>query len=156
MLTKTFDVQVIAVADQPLLTVPAELSFSEDQPALFSIATNLQDTDGSEMLAVVLSGVPAGATLSDGTQSFTATSGAGAVDVTAWNLASMEIALAEHSDEDFELTVSVTATEGANLDQALAVETILGPRDGRRGRAVTDRAHRNYGVTKTRRAAFFP
>ena len=87
LLTNTFDVQVIAVADQPLLSVPAELILSEDESASFAIAANLQDIDGSETLAVLLSGLPEGATLGDGTQTYTATSGGDTIDVTTWDLA---------------------------------------------------------------------
>ena len=40
------------------------------------------------------------------------------------DLANLEIAATPQSDEDFDLVVSVVATEGENADQAIATETI--------------------------------
>ena len=120
----SFDIQVTAVADQPLLSVPTDLTIAEDAAASFSIGAGLQDLDGSETLALSIGNVPVGATLSDGTHTFTAADGNGTVDVTTWDLANLQIAAPAQSDADFDLVVTVTATEGANADQALATETI--------------------------------
>jgi hypothetical protein len=124
-LGKSFDVLVTAVADQPVLTAPSELNLLEDETVALGISTNLQDIDGSETLAVTISGVPIGATLSDGTNSITATDGS-PMDVTTWDLSSLELTPADHSDQDFELVVAVTSTEAANLDQELVTQTIQG------------------------------
>ena len=46
--------------------------------------------DGSETItAITVSGLPAGAVLSDGTNSFTASAAATSVDVGSWNLSSL-------------------------------------------------------------------
>ncbi len=119
-----FDVEVTAVADQPLLTVPAELDFQEDETVSFGITANLQDVDGSETLAATLRGLPVGATLSDGVHTLTNSSGTPTIDVSAWDLNNLQLTLADHSGEGFELIVEVTSTENANLDQALATQTI--------------------------------
>ncbi|NYZ23140.1 hypothetical protein HND93_25815, partial [Azospirillum sp. ROY-1-1-2] len=64
--TTTMTVDVAAVADAPMLTVD-DASGAEDSPVPLDIAAALTDTDGSETLSVTVSGVPAGATLSAGT-----------------------------------------------------------------------------------------
>jgi hypothetical protein len=62
----TINVTVDPVADTPTLTV-ADASGNEDTAIALSIASALTDTDGSESLAVTVASVPAGATLSAGT-----------------------------------------------------------------------------------------
>jgi Ca2+-binding RTX toxin-like protein len=78
-----------------------------------NLAANLTDTDGSETLAVSVSGIPDGAVLTDGVHSFTAMNGAGVVDVTGWSFGSLTITPAQGFSGDFHLTVSATATETA-------------------------------------------
>ena len=53
----------------------------------FTISSALTDTDGSETLQLEISDVPVGATLTDGTQTFVASTGNTTVDVTSWSLA---------------------------------------------------------------------
>src|SRR5207253_5548850 len=43
----------------------SDASGTEDQPIALTIASSLTDTDGSETLSIEISGVPAGASLSD-------------------------------------------------------------------------------------------
>ena len=63
----TIDVEVTAVADRPVLTVPSTVTVDEDsQSAIFGISSELRDVDGSESLVVNVSDVPVGTTLSDG------------------------------------------------------------------------------------------
>ncbi len=123
--SNTINVVVQAVADQPLLTVPASVSVNEDNTtAVFSISAALVDADGSETLDIELSDVPIGATLTDGTHTFTGTVGNTSVDVTGWNLTNLSVAPPADSDVDFRLTVTVTATEAANTNRASTVDTI--------------------------------
>ena len=83
----TIDVEVTARADQPTLTVPATVTVDEDtQTAVLSIQSELSDTDGSETLNIMIHSVPVGATLTDGTNVFTSSSGNVDVDVTSWAL----------------------------------------------------------------------
>src|SRR6185503_14648290 len=77
---------VVAVADAPDLKV-ADAAGNEDTAIALSIDPALTDTDGSESLSVEIGGIPLGATLSDGSNSFTATPGNTSVDVTGWTLA---------------------------------------------------------------------
>ena len=124
--TDTMDVLVTAVADQPMLTVPSTITVNEDsQSAAFAIGSSLYDSDGSETLTVEVADVPIGATLTDGTNSFTATSGNTSIDVSNWVLTNLAISPAADSDIDFTLTVTATATEAANHDQSARVDSIL-------------------------------
>ncbi|MFC4273529.1 hypothetical protein ACFO8N_18725, partial [Sneathiella chungangensis] len=113
----TIDVLIDAVADIPTLTLDGAaandaVSGDEDTAiALPDVAAGLQDTDGSETLSVSISGVPLGATLSDGVNSFVGDGAA--VVVTGWDLANLTILSAPDDDSDFTLTVTATSTEGA-------------------------------------------
>ncbi len=113
----TIDVLIDAVADIPTLTLDGAaandaVSGDEDTAiALPDVAAGLQDTDGSETLSVSISGVPVGATLSDGVNSFVGDGAA--VVVTGWDLANLTITSAPDDDSDFTLTVTATSTEGA-------------------------------------------
>ncbi len=123
--TDAINVQVTAVADQPTLTVPATVTVDEDtQSAAFTMTAELVDSDTSETLLLEISGVPVGVTLSDGSQTFTASSGNTTVDVTHWNLTSLSVTPPSDSDTDFALTVTATATETANSDQSSRTDTI--------------------------------
>ncbi|MDX6848193.1 tandem-95 repeat protein [Gilvimarinus sp. SDUM040013] len=95
----------------------------EDTPIqLQDISASLNDLDGSESLAVVISQIPAGSVLSDGSNDFTATSGATSVDVTGWDLTSLTITAPSGYFGSFDLTVSAIATESSNGDQATVDE----------------------------------
>src|SRR5262249_45082568 len=91
----------------------------------------LVDADGSETMSLQIGAIPVGATLSDGTHSFTATAGNTTADVTGWTLGSLTITPPLNDVSDFTLTLSATSTETANGESAtspasLAV-TALGP-----------------------------
>ncbi len=121
----TIDVEVNAVADVPSLTVPSTVTTDEDtHSASFAVSTALQDTDGSETLRLEVSDIPIGATLTDGTNLFTATLGSTTADITSWSLASLTVTPPAHSDVDFTLSVTSTATEAANGDVAQNSDTI--------------------------------
>ena len=113
-------VSVSSVADAPALTV-ADASGDEDMAIALSIDPALVDTDGSELLALEISAIPIGATLSDGTNSFTATTHNTTADITGWMLSSLTITPPADSDADFTLTIIATSIEAENND--LAVRT---------------------------------
>ena len=71
-----------------------------------------------------ISGVPEGATLTDGSHTFIATSGQTTVDVTEWTLSNLSVTPPADSDADFTLTVTATATETENNDQHTRTDTI--------------------------------
>ena len=129
----TIAVTVNAVADMPVLimnsAIPVEqlaegAASGANTAIALDVAAALTDTDGSEILSLVVSAIPVGATLTDGTNSFTATDGNTQVDISDWSLDTMTITPPSNSDADFELTVTATATETANADSASAVGTI--------------------------------
>ena len=118
--TRTADllVTVQAAADTPALAV-ADAAGQEGTAANLEINAALTDLDGSEVLSLEIAGVPAGATLSAGTNN-----GGGRWTVPPSALPSLKINLPSDSDGDFTLNVTATATESANGDQAVSVGTI--------------------------------
>ncbi len=68
--------------------------------------------------------MPVGATLTDGINTFIATSGNTTSDVTSWMLTNLSVTPPADSDVDFALTVTATATEAANSDQNFRSDTI--------------------------------
>ena len=91
---------------------------------MYAIRSYYVDPDGSESLAVVISAVPVGATLTDGTNTFTATVGTTSVDVSAWTLALITVQAPANSDSEFALTVTATATEATPTSTDLTVATL--------------------------------
>src|SRR5205085_2915915 len=80
---------------------------------------SLTDTDGSETLSIEISGVPAGASLSAGTDN-----GGGVWTLTPAELVGLTLTPAADSDADFTLTVTATTTEATGGDTAQTVDTI--------------------------------
>jgi hypothetical protein len=95
-----------------------------------AIAINLgasvssQPRDSNSLASLVVSAIPVGAVLSDGTNKFKSTSGSTSVDIHAWNLSSLTITAA--NDKNFTLTVSATEVDAeGNLGAATtASETV--------------------------------
>ncbi|MDF2366079.1 VWA domain-containing protein [Sneathiella sp.] len=104
---------VDAVADAPTLSGGDASGDENTAISIPEITAALQDTDGSETLAVSMGGVPVGATLSDGVNSFI---GDGSdVDISGWDLAALTITPPTDDDADFSLTVTAIATETATV-----------------------------------------
>src|SRR6202040_3719628 len=102
-----------AVTVNPLAPSVAPVAASGLEGA--SIALTLGATagglsgDANSLATVVVSAIPLGATLSDGTHTFTASAGNTSVDVHSWNLASLAITPA--NDVNFTLSVAATAKD---------------------------------------------
>ena len=92
-------------AEAPTLTVSA-VTGGEDTSIALTINAALTDTDGSETLAITISGVPSGATLSAGTDQ-----GGGVWALTPADLVGLSITPALNDNSDFTLTVTATSTE---------------------------------------------
>ncbi|WGK82636.1 Ig-like domain-containing protein [Vibrio aestuarianus] len=90
---------------------------------LSEIDASLSDIDGSESLAILLSGLPQGAIISDGTHSVTIST-QGNVDVSNWSLDSLVVTPPLGSHDDFTITVTATSTEKANGDKAQSTQDI--------------------------------
>jgi hypothetical protein len=101
-------VNVAAVADAPVLSVNSA-SGAEDTAIALDIQAALTDTDGSEVLSVTVSGLPAGATLSAGT-----INDDGSVTLTVAELSGLTVKPPVNSDADFTLIVTAQTMETAN------------------------------------------
>jgi hypothetical protein len=130
---ETIAVTVNAIADAPTLDVddaaPGDqlangVSGDEDTAIAFDVSSALTDVDGSEILSLVISGIPAGATLTDGSNVFVASIGDTEVNISGWTLTGMTVTPPLDSDTNFQLTVTATATESSNSDTASTVGTI--------------------------------
>jgi len=88
----------------------------EDHAIALNLSAALADTDGSETLGIVITGVPEGAALSAGVDL-----GDGAWSVNPADLAALTITPAANSDADFTLTIRATATEAENGTSATTV-----------------------------------
>ncbi len=122
--TQFVTVHVAAVADAAEVSTGAAAG-DEDTAIALNVSANLTDTDGSEtLISLTVSDIPAGATLSDGTNNFTATAGDTEVDIAAWSLGSLTITPPANSDADFELAVAAVVTEASNGDTKTAFDAI--------------------------------
>jgi VCBS repeat-containing protein len=91
---------------------PTSVVGTEDNTIpLGTIAGSLNDTDGSETLALRIGAIPVGATISDGVRTFTATAGTTSVDVSGWTLNAISFTPAANAAGTFNLTVSATSTD---------------------------------------------
>ncbi len=88
------------------------------------VALGKLTVSGADTLqSLIIDGIPQGATLSDGSNSFLAGPDAGTVDVAGWNLTDLSITLPDAGT--FTLTAVATAQDGAgNLISANATETV--------------------------------
>eukprot|EP00435_Cladocopium_sp_Y103_P077792 s1_g1531.t1 len=104
-LTETTDGTVVSGSEDGTISLP-------------DISASLGDTDGSETLALTVGNIPDGATLSDGSNTFTASGGTTSVDVSGWDLSALEVTPAANYNGTFNLSVTATATEGSNASTA--------------------------------------
>ncbi len=100
-LTETTDGSVVSGTEDGTIGLP-------------DISAGLGDTDGSETLSLTVGNIPDGATLSDGTNTFTASGGTTSVDVSGWDMSALEVTPAANYNGTFNLSVTATATEGSN------------------------------------------
>ncbi|NKD77737.1 hypothetical protein HEQ60_08190 [Haematospirillum sp. H1815] len=105
-------VTVTPIADAPILDVPALTVGAEDTDVPFDIQVSLTDTDGSESLTITVSGLPAGATLSKGTQQADG----------SWTLSSGDLpGLTLRPPADFSGTINATVTATSTEGQPAAL-----------------------------------
>ncbi|OCX21831.1 retention module-containing protein [Pseudomonas graminis] len=119
-------INVTPVADAPIVTV-ADAQGNEDSAIKLTLSTALVDTDGSESLGpLVVSGIPVGAVLTDGTHSYTSIpTGDGAVYIDGWDLNNLTITPPKDFNGSITLQVSSTSTEGANQDSATTTQALI-------------------------------
>jgi large repetitive protein len=116
--TASLDVTVIADADAPDLAA-SDAAGDPNTAIALSISSALTDTDGSESLAITVTGVPTGASLSAGTDQ-----GGGIWVLTQAELAGLTITPPLDSEEDFDLGLISTSTEAENGDTATTTGTL--------------------------------
>ena len=100
------------------MTVSAA-SGDEDTEISLNIRSSLSDSDGSESLAIVLSNIPAGATLNKGEALAN-----GEWGLTADELTGLTITPPANSSADFNLTVTSYAREGENKSSVTSTQSI--------------------------------
>jgi Ca2+-binding RTX toxin-like protein len=121
--TATVTVDIAPKADVPTLTTQDAVG-GEDTAVSLSVTAGLGDTDGSESLALGVSGLPVGATLSDGHgHTFTATDGATSVDISGWDLSGLNVTAPPHFTGDFQLAFTASATDHATLSTGDVTDT---------------------------------
>ena len=117
----------VSIADNevnpPTLTVPSVLIADEDTTATFSISAKTVQTDGSELLQVLIDGIAEGVTLSDGVNLFTGSATTSTVDVTLWDQSQLLLTGTANSDSDFDLTIRAIATSSNPTDDTPAAIT---------------------------------
>ncbi|WP_284198481.1 tandem-95 repeat protein [Azospirillum oryzae] len=107
--TASIHVEVTAVTDAPTVIV-ANASGNEDSLIALNLTAALVDTDGSETMAIVLSGLPAGSALVDANGNIL-TPTAGSVSLTAAQLSGLKLQPPANAGTDFNLTLTATTTE---------------------------------------------
>ena len=105
VISQQIGLNILPDPDAPEVNVTSVLG-NEDLGIPLNIGADLVDTDGSETLSISISGVPNGALLSAGTQV-----SEGVWEVDPADLANLTITPPFNSNEDFNLTVTATATE---------------------------------------------
>ena len=109
-----------AMIDNIALTevLPVNTGYKDSPIRLSGIIATASDTDGSESVSLVVSAIPVGATLTDGTRSFTASPSSTGVDISQWQRDRLSITAPAGLTGTFTLQVTATATETANGDRA--------------------------------------
>ncbi|MDZ4064055.1 MAG: cadherin-like domain-containing protein, partial [Coriobacteriia bacterium] len=106
-------------ASLPVLIVSTTASGDEDSAIYLDIRAELTDTDGSETLIVIISGLPEGSVLSAGTDN-----GDGTWTLTEADLPGLTVTPPQDWDQDFNITVTAVATESSTGHTASVTETI--------------------------------
>ena len=115
---RTFEIDVTAVADTPGLAVAAA-SGDEDTAISLDVNGSLVDADGSETLSYEITGVPAGASLSAGSEA------AGVWTITEAQRSGLTITPPLHDDSEFNLSTTAIATESGSGDTANSVASVV-------------------------------
>ncbi len=99
------------------------LVVDEDTSGTIDLAVALADLDGSETLTLTVSGVPAGAEITDGVNTVQSTGSD--IDISGWNQDALSITPAADDNSDFDIVFSATSAEGSNSDTATTERTVV-------------------------------
>ncbi|MEZ9283177.1 cadherin-like domain-containing protein, partial [Vibrio lentus] len=91
---------------------------------LTELQASLNDTDGSESLAVNVSGFPIGSELSDGVNSHTFTSTNETFDISSWDTTNLTVLPPSGSHDDFTIDVEAIASEKDSTSTATTTTSI--------------------------------
>jgi len=108
----TLDIGVTAVADKPIVSATTT-QVAENGSVALGLTVTSADKDGSETQTITkISGIPAGATLTDGTHTFTSTTANGAIDnLSGWDMSKLSYTPAPYATGTNTLTVTAISTE---------------------------------------------
>ncbi|WP_276310371.1 tandem-95 repeat protein [Pseudomonas laurylsulfativorans] len=107
----TLDISVTAVADTPIVSATTT-QVAENSSIALGLKVTSVDTDGSETQTITsIGGIPAGATLTDGTHTFIGTTGNGVVDLSGWDVSKLSYTPAPYATGTNTLTVTAVSTE---------------------------------------------
>ncbi|MDO6388409.1 tandem-95 repeat protein, partial [Uliginosibacterium sp. 31-12] len=108
---------------------PVSNSGVEDTAISISpITISLSDSDGSEsMVSLVATDLLVGTVLTDGTNTFTATSGNTSVNITSWNLSTLKITPPLNFSGNYSLELTLTSKENATGELATNSTTLTIP-----------------------------
>ncbi|WP_245542282.1 calcium-binding protein [Psychromonas hadalis] len=102
-----------------IVEVTEAIVIDEESSVALNITSGLTDTDGSEVLDLVLEDIPVGFTLTDGTHSFTADASTTSIDITNWSLNNLTLQTINIlATTTYTLNVVATSTENSNADSS--------------------------------------
>ncbi len=92
----------------------------EDSSIPLNLSIGLHDNDGSETISSInLTSIPSGVTISDGTNTFTAT-GLSSLNISSWNLAALTLRPPQNFHGTIDMGVSVETTDGGDTHTTTA------------------------------------
>ena len=97
------------LGESSLVMTSGPTQVQEDTTFDLDLTAALVDTDGSESLTVELSGLPNGAVITDGSNSFTVSSGS--ANITGWSFNDLQVTPPLNHTGDFTITATATSTE---------------------------------------------
>lgn len=118
------DISVVRVAAEDSADPAYDYSISSFEDTFIPLTLNqsLVDADGSESLALSLSGIPANSTLTDGSN--TVTTDGSDVDISNWQHNLLRMIPPENSNTDFVLTFTTTSIESATGESVSVARTL--------------------------------
>ena len=111
--TGTVTVDVVPVADAPHLSTTATITSNEGAPVSLGISASPGNL--SEHLKLTVSGVPAGAILTDGIHTFAPTADGTIGDLSGWTLSQLIMRPPANFIGDLPLTFTATSTDSAQM-----------------------------------------
>ncbi|HYG29179.1 MAG TPA: Ig-like domain-containing protein [Allosphingosinicella sp.] len=154
----TTSVRLLARADPVFVTAALTKSTNVGTTVLLpgtlagGALAQISDWNSEIFNHVKIEGVPIGATLSDGTNSFTATAGNTVATITGWNLAALRVTPAAGSTTDFTMTLKAASKENLQSFEIYPGEQI-GPENSTTIKVIVNAAPTSVGLRGTGLAA---